>query len=310
LKRILISGGTGFLGSWVASYLNNCGYHVGILSREGSDFWRLKGLEITRYTDASLALSDFQPNFVVSLDWDGVENSDRNSKKQQISNIQRVVRFADLSLAHKVEHFIGVGSQAEYGPKNHLISEDMECNPTTEYGHAKLETFLSLEKLFHQKETVFSWVRVFSTFGALDTGNWLIKNLLESFAIDAEIPLTFGEQSWSYIHAYDAARAFESIISTASPGIHNLGHPEAPALRQIVEDVKSLTNSNSKLLFGAIPYREDQVMKLAPDTSKLQSIGWNPKVRFSDGILHTSNWLKGSIVEDLANPSRVLPTRR
>ena len=309
MKRVLISGGTGFIGSWVASHLSNIGYQVGILSRHGSDSWRLKDLAVTRYSDPRVALADFKPKFVLSLDWDGVENSDRNSKKQQFSNVERVVKFATLCHSSGVQNFIGVGSQAEYGPKNLVISEDMECNPTTEYGCAKLETFLELEKLFEQKDIKFAWVRVFSTFGALDTGNWLIKNLLESFAIDAEIPLTLGEQRWSYLHVYDAARAFESIISGNTAGVFNLGHPHAPALRQTIEDIKDLTKSKSKLLFGEIPYRDDQVMTLAPDTSKLQSLGWLPSVEFDMGVVHTSSWLKGEIVQDLANASRVLPLR-
>jgi UDP-glucose 4-epimerase len=309
LKKVLISGGTGFIGSWVASHLSNFRYQVAVLSREHSDLWRLKDLPVTFFSDPKLALSDFKPTSVISLDWDGVENSDRNSKKQQFSNIERVVNFAKLCNSYDVQHFIGVGSQAEYGPKNSVISEDMECSPTTEYGRAKLETFLELEKLFEQKDTVFSWVRVFSTFGALDTGNWLIKNLLESFASNADIPLTLGEQRWSYLHVYDAARAFESIISSKTQGPFNLGHPQAPTLRQTVEDIKALTKSNSKLLFGEIPYRDDQVMTLAPNTSKLESLGWVPSVEFNKGVLHTSSWLKDEMVEDLANPSRVLPLR-
>ena len=309
MNKVLISGGAGFIGSWVASHLSNCRYQVAVLSREHSDLWRLKDLPVTHFSDPEVALSDFKPTSVISLDWDGVENSDRNSKKQQFSNIERIVNFAKLCHFYDVQHFIGVGSQAEYGPKNLVISEDMKCNPTTEYGYAKFETFLKLEKLFAHKATQFSWVRVFSTFGALDTGNWLIKNLLESFATDTAIPLTLGEQRWSYLHVNDAARAFESIISNNSAGVFNLGHPLAPTLRQTIEDIKDLTKSKSKLLFGEIPYRNDQVMTLAPNTRKLESLGWLPSVEFNRGVIHTSRWLKGEIVEDLANPSRVLPLR-
>lgn len=54
----------------------------------------------------------------------------------------------------------------------------------------------------------------FSTYGAMDSGDWLIPNLVKSLKLGTPFPLTEGTQEWNYLHAFDAAEAFR-ILSLA-----------------------------------------------------------------------------------------------
>ncbi|NDE07866.1 MAG: NAD-dependent epimerase/dehydratase family protein, partial [Chloroflexi bacterium] len=58
----------------------------------------------------------------------------------------------------------------------------------------------------------FVWMRIFSIYGPLDTGAWLIPNIVDSLVSDKRIALTKGEQQWSYLHAYDLALGFQKVI--------------------------------------------------------------------------------------------------
>lgn len=309
MHRILLSGGSGFLGSWTASSLVAQGYEVALLGRTSTNWWRTQGLNVSRFASPTDAFANFKPDVVVSLDWSGVENANRNDP-EQIENVSRIKALAELSIRYGARAFIGVGSQAEYGPKSKVIDEEDECRPTTIYGEAKLAAYHELDKLFSESSVRFSWVRIFSTYGALDTGNWLIRNVLLAMSKNEKIPLTMGEQNWSYLHAADAARAFTKLVENEVPtGVYNLGHPDSPTLRETLLKIKRITNSESELSFGEVPYREDQVMLLAPRMTRLLEIGWSPQVTFEEGILHTSDWINGITVNDMFNQGRYLPSR-
>jgi nucleoside-diphosphate-sugar epimerase len=111
--------------------------------------------------------------------------------------------------------------------------------------------------------------------------------------------VTLCEQLWSYLYASDAARALAQIaLSEKSQGIYNLGHPLAPPLHDTLLLLHKLMRTDSKLDIGAIPYREDQVMVLQPDVTRLQNIGWAPEVSMEEGLLKTAQWRNAELVDD------------
>ena len=104
--------------------------------------------------------------------------------------------------------------------------------------------------------------------------------------------LTKGEQQWSYLHAFDLAMAFKTVIGSPEiVGIVNVGNPNTIILKDAVTSIARELGSNEMLEFGAIEYREDQVMKLQPLCESLTKAGWNPQIEFEDGIAQTIKWL-------------------
>jgi nucleoside-diphosphate-sugar epimerase len=106
------------------------------------------------------------------------------------------------------------------------------------------------------------------------------------------MPLTRGEQEWSYLHALDLARAFETAIETPSiKGIMNVGNPETVKVSDVAKEIGIALNKTELLGFGDLKYREDQVMKLAPACESLTAAGWKPEISLKDGIAHLINWM-------------------
>ena len=94
--RIVVTGASGFLGSWVCRVLGQT-HDVMALVRPDSSLYRLKGIsQISIYkieeTQWGIFLNDLQADAWISLDWNGVSNIDRNST-QQITNVQRIANL-------------------------------------------------------------------------------------------------------------------------------------------------------------------------------------------------------------------------
>jgi len=289
--KVCITGASGFLGSWTSKILAE-DFEVIAIIRNDSSVERLKtdrNITIMREESKnwSMLVNDINPEILIMHDWDGVGNSDRNSSKQR-ENIRRVDSF--VNSLRTVRQVIGVGSQAELGPRDSHILETDPSNPTTEYGKVKRDIREYLINHFRNTDTNFKWARIFSTYGAMDNGDWLIPNLVRSLNKENPFPLTLGVQEWNYLHAYDAASAFKKLATEGNPGIYNVADLETHSIREVCTEITNLMGKDPKLLkFGEVPMRPDQVYKLDVSTKKLQEIGWEPAVDLTQGLTHTIN---------------------
>ena len=297
--RIAITGATGFLGSHLVRELLERGHEIALLIRPGSSTWRLADVLgrvecvegcLEEIGAARAALGRFAPQAVAHLAWRGVGNTDRNDPSQA-RNVPSTVELAALCADIGAEVFVGAGSQAEYGPHSRPIREDDETRPTTLYGKAKLAAGGMAAQVAGDRGMRFAWLRIFSTYGARDADHWLIPGMIGTLRAGRRMSLTRCEQRWSFLHARDAASAWRAVIENRdAAGIYNLGHPEAPALRDTVTMLRDLVDPNADLGFGEVPYRPDQVMVLQPDVGRLAALGWEPRVPIDVGLRETVEW--------------------
>ena len=317
--KIAITGGSGFIGAWLCRELSR-DHEVVAIIREASDEFRFQGAGNVKVTRAKVEswnelIIACQPDVLILAEWEGVSNTVRN-EDLQMSNIPRQIGLVSAAMQSGSKLVIGIGSQAEVGPSDAGISEESPDNPTTAYGFAKVNVRKALLDLTDGTETRFIWMRIFSTYGPLDNGSWLIPYLVENLSHGKEVALTKCEQEWNYLHAFDIVRAFRTVIENGSiSGVVNVANPATISLRKVVDMISSHFGRGDLLKFGALEYRKDQVMNLRVESETLNSFGWKPIVDFAEGINETINWLLGKSENpmELLNSSRIkfnLPIRR
>ncbi len=299
--KIFITGGNGFIGSHVVRYLS-AEHEVTLLLRQQSDTSRITDIiddvtvmraELSEHELVAEALKKTKPEVVIHLAWAGVHNKYRNDQVQT-SNIHNSIKLLEAAAEIGVKAFVGLGSQAEYGPCENIIDETQETKPTTLYGAAKLATCIYTEKLAEELGVRFAWARVFSTYGPSDHPEWMIPYLIQTLMKGEKPALTKGEQLWDYLYVGDAARAIAAIATNEqAQGVFNLGSGSAVALREIIELIRSEIDPSLPLGFGEVPYRPDQVMHLQANIDGLEkSVGWRPQMSLSEGIAETISWYR------------------
>jgi UDP-glucose 4-epimerase len=300
--KVLLTGASGFIGSYVLRRLLADGVEVGALLREPGKAWRIAndlarvrvfpaGLEDERRVDRALA--EFQPTHVVHLAWSGVLGKNRNDAAQY-QNAFLSMGLLDKAIENGARHFIGLGSQAEYGPCQARIDETTRTSPTTLYGAAKLSTCLMAERLCELSDVRFAWLRLFSSYGPQDSPEWLIPYLTLKLLNRERPSVTAAEQRWDYVYVDDAAAAIVDVAKAGTArGVFNLGSGSAPRLRDIIEGVRDAIDPSLPIGFGEVPYRPDQVMHLEADITRLaQATGWRPRVELPEGISRTVDWYR------------------
>ena len=303
--RVGVVGASGFLGSWICRVLSET-HKVTAILRIMSDDFRLQNIDclaVEKIEKSQLEKLFNASNFDVLIlcDWEGVSNVDRD-KPEQFENVERQLRFAKLAIGGGIKTIVGIGSQAEIGPNDGPIFDSHKDGATTSYGKAKIAARIALQEISNSSQTRFVWLRVFSTYGPLDTGNWLIPQAVDSILEGREILLTKCEQNWNYLHAYDLARAMKFVIEDSqSSGIHNVGNLQTVKLEKLMRHIGKVMGAENLLKFGAIEYRPDQVMELNPVCEKLVGLGWEPLIGINEGIDQTITWLKGEAEKPLLN---------
>ena len=127
-----------------------------------------------------------------------------------------------------------------------------------------------LELFATEKNINWIWLRVFSLFGPKEDERWLIPSLIKKMKNSEVIELTKGEQVYSYMYVKDFSKIIYLILDKkVHNGIYNIANNETMILKDLIVILKEKINKDAKLIFGALPYRENQSMIISASIRKI-----------------------------------------
>lgn len=275
-KTVLLSGGTGFIGSHIIEALSAQNYTVLVLIRNKSNLWRLKELNSKCQVLINMDEANFQneilkhkPEYFIHTAWQGVSLNERDNWIIQSNNLIYTLKMLSLANQLGIKKILALGSQAEYGYFEGRINEDAPCNPTTAYGSAKLATLINFKAFCEENKINWFWLRIFSLYGERENETWLIPSLIKCLLSGQPMNLTHCEQRYDYMYVGDFALAILKVLETeCESGIFNLTSNQSLQLKNIVIQIQNQINPNGILNFGALPYRPNQIMHMEGDSSK------------------------------------------
>ena len=290
MKRILLTGGTGMIGSAIVREALKQDYDVTCLVRAGStrianipqnECVHIVDCDITDY--ASLKL-DGKYDIFMHLAWDKTSVGGRDDVECQLKNIQYTLDAVRLASRCGCSAFIGAGSQAEYGVQSVPLTPDLPVNPESGYGIAKYTAGKFSAMLCKQLGMRFNWMRILSVYGPNDGENTLISYVVRELKSGRSPELTKCEQIWDYLHCDDAARAFLAVAEHGMDGkFYPLGSGRGRKLSEYIEEIRNVINPAVGLGFGKKDYYPHQPMYLVADVSELEKdTGWKPEISFEN----------------------------
>jgi nucleoside-diphosphate-sugar epimerase len=130
-------------------------------------------------------------------------------------------------------------------------------------------------------------------FGSNDNESNLVSHVIKGcFNNIKELNLTAGEQQRDFIYIEDVVSAYLFLLDKLTE-IHpnyaeyELGCGQSISLRQFVETIHKLTNSQTQLNFGVLPYRDCEIMHSQANIEPLKQLGWFPQWKLEDGLRET-----------------------
>ena len=292
MKKILITGATGMIGSAIIREAIKSNYEITCLVRKDSN--RIKNIiESSQVKIVNCNITDYSKiklkdkyDIFIHLAWDKTSVGGRDDVDCQLKNIQYTLDAVRLAYNCGCSVFIGAGSQAEYGIQKVPLAPNLPVNPESGYGIAKYTAGKLSQMLCRQLGIRFNWMRILSVYGPNDGTNTLISYVVRELKEGRSPQLTKCEQKWDYLHCNDAARAFLAVSESGIDGkFYPLGSGSGRILKEYINDIKEALKSDIPVLFGAKEYYPHQPMYLVADIQELEKdTKWKPLIAFQDGI--------------------------
>ena len=293
MNKIVITGATSFIGvhlidEWLKE---NCEI-IAVVRPNTNNLQRIPNDKRVRIVELGMEDYDELPNYISEADyfyhlaWEGARAPYRDDKSMQNKNYEYTLNAFESAARIGCTFFMGSGSQAEYGLTSGLVDELYPCHPNTEYGREKLHACEVLSKKAKELNLKFIWIRIFSLYGKYDYNKTLIMSALEKCKNNELIEMTPCTQLWDYLNVADAAKAMKLFaLNSCESGIYNIASGVHRPLREFVEEIKAVTNSESILAFGAVNYGASGPVNLTPNINKVKlALNWEPKIDFCGGI--------------------------
>ncbi len=309
MKRILVTGGAGFIGSHLCERLLNEGNEVICLD----NYFTGKKQNILHLMDNhlfELVRHDITQPYYIEVDQ--IYNlacpaSPIHYSFNPIKTIKTSVMGSIhlLGLAKRINAPILQASTSEvYGdPKVHPQREDYwgYVNPIGSrscYDEGK-RCAESLFFNYHKKNKVdIKVIRIFNTYGPnMDQNDGrVVSNFIVQALKGEDITIYgLGNQTRSFMYVDDCIEGMIRMMHTEKgfPGPLNIGNPVETTILELAEIIIELTKSNSKLIFKPLP--EDDPVQRQPDISAARKKlnGWEPKVALEEGLRKTIEYFRG-----------------
>lgn len=292
-KKILVVGGTGFIGFHICKYFLKKRWSVSSISLSPPK--KIRKLNKIRYFFANI--SKFNSlKFLNNLDFDFVINCggyvDHSSKLNNLNNhFNGCKNLYKIFSKKKINKFIQIGSSSEYGLAKSPQKENLKGLAKDNYGKPKLDAsnFLKLKKNFP-----YIILRLYQVYGPNQDMNRLIPFVIRSCLENKLFPCSEGKQYRDFLYIDDLLIAINKCFKkkTKNNQIFNIGYGKPMRLKKIILSIcKNIKKGQPE--FGKIHLRKNEQMVIYPSIKKVKKIlNWEPKTNIKKGISKTIRYYK------------------
>jgi nucleoside-diphosphate-sugar epimerase len=305
MKRVLITGGTGFVGANLARRLLADGHAVHLLVGAGHRTWRLADVldSLTRHEadlrDADAvcrAVAAVRPEWVFHLAAHGAYSWQTDARAIMATNVLGTVHLVEACRQIGFEVFVNTGSSAEYGWKDHAPAEDEGLEPNSAYAVAKASATLFCRQVARAARLSIPTLRLYSVYGPYEEPNRFLPALVVYGLEGAYPPLADPDIARDYIHVNDVTDAYLrlAVNPPADPGaVYNLGTGVQTTLRQAAEAAAGVFRYRGEPAWGSMPNRRwDTTVWVADARKARRELGWAPRTPFAGGLRAFRAWFE------------------
>ncbi|VAX15229.1 UDP-glucuronate decarboxylase [hydrothermal vent metagenome] len=312
MTRALVTGGSGFIGSYLCDRLVKDGVSVVCVDNFATSSRENVGhIDSANFTlieqDVSEGLKGIEGPFDYVLHF-ASPASPPDYLKMPIETllVNSAGTHSALKLAHENNAVFLLASTSEvYGdPEQHPQTEGYWGNVNTIgprgcYDEAKRYAEAAVMAYYREYKLAIRIVRIFNTFGPRmrpHDGRAVSNFVVQALSGDDITVYGDGSQTRSFCYATDLVNGILKLLRSDVTVPVNIGNPNELTILELAEMIIAYTGSNSKIVFEPLPEDDPKVRR--PNISRAkEKLGWEPKVSFEDGLKKTIEYYKTLLAE-------------
>lgn len=295
MKRVLVTGATGFLGTPCLPRLAARGFEVhGISRRSRQDGVRWHQADLLDPGATYSLLETVRPTHLLHLAW-AASGGHHSDDPGNLDWVTASVRLVEAFGAVNGQRLVFAGTCAEYLPSPTPCREDTTpLRPPSLYGACKA-ALATLVPAYASKLGIAScsWARLFHPYGPGDRAARFIPTLVETLHRREPMACTNGHQRRDFMYVDDTVEALARLVDSDLTGPINIASGEPVAVRAFVTEIASQMNRLDLVEFGARPASGLDEADLVADVARQnEELGYRPSLRVKDGVWRTLDWYR------------------
>jgi nucleoside-diphosphate-sugar epimerase len=302
VSRVLVTGGTGFIGSGTLDPLLRAGFEVHAVSSQDATApsppevrWERADLHDPAQTEQLVAR--VLPTHLLHLAWYAEPGLFWRSP-ENLRWVEASLRLMRCFVDRGGQRVVMAGSCAEYAwqARTVCVEDQTPCAPATLYGASKHALRLIAERYAEEAGLSFAWGRVFFVFGPREASSRLGGSVARAVALGEPAPCSHGEQVRDFLYSEDLADAFVALLRSPARGPVNLASGHPVRIRDLVQALADASGRPDLPRFGALEASASEPADLSADVTRLHDeVGWAPPATLEQRAADTIAWWRGHL---------------
>lgn len=301
-KKVLITGASGFLGSYITGEFLDSDWKILAIDRNSFERKRKESLRGVHYKSLSLPsaqlkeiVSGFAPDACIHCAGRAsVAESVRNPQEDYESSVLLTASLIDaLATGAKSCRTVFLSSAAVYGqPASLPVSEKAQSTPLSPYGYHKRICELLMEQASRLRGVPTVALRIFSAYGP-GLSRQVLWEIASQFATKGKATLKgSGRETRDFIHAADVAKAVRLVVEKApfQGEIYNLATEQETSIRDAAEILGGFFGKPESIVFEGGKTPGDPERWVA-DCTRIRELGFEPSVPLQQGLYGLAEWV-------------------
>lgn len=262
MKKILLTGGSGFIGRHCGPLLDKAGYEI--ISPRHSNY------DLLNFNDIKTLTTKVKASHLLHFAWDVTPANywnNMNNYDWLIASMELIKQFHN----NGGERVVTAGTCAEYDWSVNGIYDEYNTplNPFSRYGQCKKLLYEFLQS-YAKDNLSYAHGRIFYLYGPHEHPTRLIPSAIKAFLNNQEFNTSPGEQIRDYMYVEDVAAAFVKLLDSNVQGAVNIASGTAIPLKEILYITQDLIRKRDLIKLGTLPYNPAEPMKMVPSVERLK----------------------------------------
>ncbi len=306
-KKVLITGGAGFIGANFVYKFLELGASVTVAERKSANLWRIKNagvaiktIDLSNATDVKALIRKVRPDIVLHFATYGAYQRFQQDINLTIdTNLKGTINLINACQKIGVQAFINTGTNSEYGIKERPMKETDVLEPENLYGITKGAATMYCQMIARQTGFPAVTIRPFAAYGYFEEKERLVPSVVMGCLQNRPIHLSQPKIARPFMFIEDVINAYILAIENISKikgQIINIGLKRPFTIEEVVTVAKKITKAKTMPQYGKIRLAQPEAQTWAHDISKAKKLlGWQPRYTLEQGLKKTIAWFEKNL---------------